>query len=111
MVDDYTDFDEEPKKAITKEYTDGIDIMDYEERNKKASDGLIHKNMMISEAANNYPEIVPILMENGLHCVGCAISEFETLEEGFFGHGMDSSGVDKLIDELNEYIKNNSRKE
>jgi hypothetical protein len=34
---------------------------------------------------------------------------FETLEEGFMGHGMDDREIEKIMDELNAYIKEISK--
>ena len=43
-----------------------------------------------------------ILMQNGMHCVGCPSAAGETLEEASMVHGMD---CDKLITELNAYLE------
>ena len=111
MTDDYTDFDEETNEKKETNKSDEIDLIDFEERNITSTPKPIHKSMMIAEIANNYPDIVPILLENGLHCIGCGASEFETLEEGFYGHGMNSSEVDRIIDDLNTFLKDNSNKD
>ena len=44
------------------------------------------------------PEVIPILMEAGMHCVSCPAALMETLEEAAIVHGI-------LIDELMDYIK------
>ena len=44
----------------------------------------ITKDMTIAEAINIDRGIVPILMANGMHCVGCPSSQAETLEEAAF---------------------------
>jgi hybrid cluster-associated redox disulfide protein len=66
----------------------------------------IQKTMMIEEIVTTYPEVVPILMDYGVHCVGCGGASFETLEEGLMGHGAGSDDVDGVIYELNEFLKN-----
>ncbi|MGV8086506.1 MAG: DUF1858 domain-containing protein [Candidatus Woesearchaeota archaeon] len=71
------------------------------------SDSLINKNMMIADVANMHPDVVPILLENGLHCIGCGASEFETIEEGFLGHGISNSEIDKIVDDINNFIRDN----
>ncbi len=44
-----------------------------------------------------------ILMQNGMHCVGCPFPpQAKTLEEASMVHGMD---CDKLVTELNAYLE------
>lgn len=69
----------------------------------------ISKTMLISEIVDEHPDIVPEIMNKGMHCIGCGASAFETLEEGFMMHGMDPSEIDKTINELNKIIDKNSK--
>jgi len=68
----------------------------------------IDKAMMIEEIVTDHPDIIPMLMDYGVHCVGCGGATFETLEEGFMGHGMSGEEVDQIVEELNEFIKKNN---
>lgn len=63
---------------------------------------LITKDMTISSVVRKYPSVVDPLMDAGIHCVGCHVSEFETLEQGFKGHGMSDEDVDSIIEKLNK---------
>ena len=58
----------------------------------------ITKDMTIGEIIVNKPEVAPILMEAGMHCISCPASAMETLEEACEVHGID---VDELIEKLN----------
>lgn len=51
-----------------------------------------------------YPEIVETLMGFGVHCVGCGASAYESLEDGFAGHGMGDEEINNAVRELNEVI-------
>jgi hydrid cluster protein-associated redox disulfide domain len=51
----------------------------------------ITKDMTIGEALEKHPEIAPILMEVGMHCLGCPSAQGETLEEAAMVHGLDGS--------------------
>ena len=62
----------------------------------------ITKEMSFSEIIEKNPEIIGILMEKGMHCIGCGMAAMETLEEGALIYGMDP---DKLVDEINKKIK------
>jgi hybrid cluster-associated redox disulfide protein len=64
----------------------------------------INKKMNFAEIIKKNPDAIRILMEKGMHCVGCYASAMETLEEGAMMHGMDP---DKLVEEIN---KSNSKK-
>ncbi len=49
----------------------------------------ITKDMTIGEILVNKPEVAPILMEMGMHCLGCPASQGESLEDAAAVHGMD----------------------
>lgn len=46
-------------------------------------------------------EIAAILMSAGMHCIGCAIANHETIEQAAEVHGIDAN---QLIDKLNSII-------
>ena len=49
----------------------------------------ITKDMTIGEMLRINPNVAPILMEAGMHCLGCPSAQGETLEEAAIVHGMD----------------------
>ena len=59
----------------------------------------ITKENTIEEVVTNYPESVMVFTKHGLHCVGCHVSAFESIEEGAMAHGID---VDALVADLNK---------
>ncbi len=64
----------------------------------------ITRDMTIGEVVQKYPSIVEVLLDHGIHCVGCGASYFETLEEGFAGHGISDEEIDSIVKELNDAI-------
>lgn len=58
----------------------------------------IDKNMKIGELLQVAPEKADILLQAGMHCLGCPASQEETIEEACEVHGID---VEELIKELN----------
>ena len=58
----------------------------------------INKDTTIGELIQNAPEKVEILINAGMHCIGCPASQMETLEEACEVHGID---VQDLIEKLN----------
>ncbi len=57
----------------------------------------ITKEMTIGEILRTKPEIAPILMDAGMHCLGCPSAQGESLEEAAMVHGMD---IDSLMEEI-----------
>mgnify|MGYP003473459013 FL=1 len=57
------------------------------------------KDMTIGEMLRMNPEVAPVLMSAGTHCVGCPSAQGETLEEAAMVHGMD---IDELLAALNQ---------
>ena len=45
--------------------------------------------------------IAVVLMESGMHCVGCPASIGESLEEACMVHGLDA---DEVLAKVNEYL-------
>ena len=41
----------------------------------------VTKDMYISDVLNMNQGTIPIFLQNGLHCLGCAMSSGETIEE------------------------------
>lgn len=61
----------------------------------------ITKDTTIGQALQISQEIIPVLFEIGMHCIGCPSSQMETLEEAAMVHGID---VDVLIAKINAAI-------
>ena len=58
----------------------------------------IEKNTKIGEIVEKDPEKAEILLEVGMHCLGCPASQAETLEEACDVHGID---VEEVLEKLN----------
>lgn len=59
----------------------------------------ITKDMTIGEILRKAPDIAPVLMEAGMHCLGCPASQGESLEEAAMVHGIDVDALMKAIEE------------
>lgn len=60
----------------------------------------ITKDMTIGEILRTNPNIAPILMEAGMHCLGCPSAQAESLEEAAMVHGMDINDLMAKIEAL-----------
>ncbi len=61
----------------------------------------ITKQTIIGEIISIDQGTIPILLESGMHCVGCPASQAESLEEACMVHGIDADALEKA---LNDYL-------
>lgn len=73
----------------------------------------ITKDMPIADILESFPNksmiISEILLDFGIHCVGCGASSFETLEEGVLGHGFTEEELNHLVIDLNKAVSKESK--
>lgn len=65
----------------------------------------VTKDMTIGELIRTNPEVAPILMEVGMHCLGCPASQAETLAEAAMVHELDA---DLLEEKINAFLAANN---
>lgn len=59
----------------------------------------ITKEMTIGEILRTNPEVAPVLMEAGMHCLGCPSAQGESLEEAAMVHGIN---IDELMAKIGQ---------
>ena len=72
--------------------------MQMHHRNGGVKMAAITKEMTIGEILRTNPKVAPVLLEAGMHCLGCPSAQAETLEEACMVHGID---VEELVAKLN----------
>lgn len=60
----------------------------------------ITKDTLIGELMAIAPEAAPVLLEAGMHCLGCPSAQAESLEEAAMVHGIDIDALLAAIDEV-----------
>ncbi len=60
----------------------------------------ITKEMTIGEILRANPNVAPVLLEAGMHCIGCPSAQGESLEEAALVHGIDIDALMKAIAEV-----------
>ncbi len=60
----------------------------------------ISKDMTIGEIISQNPNIVPVLMNVGMHCIGCPSAQGETLEQAAMVHGLDADEIMEVINAM-----------
>lgn len=62
----------------------------------------VTKDILIGQLLEEHTEVAPILMNAGMHCLGCPASQAESLEEACMVHGLD---VNDLLSEINSFLE------
>ena len=62
----------------------------------------VTKDTMIGELLQIDPNIAPVLLNIGMHCLGCPSSQMETIEEAAMVHGIDP---DDLVEDINGFLE------
>jgi iron-sulfur cluster assembly accessory protein len=65
----------------------------------------VKKTMTIADILESVPDSVQVMLDAGLHCVGCHANLYETLEEGMLGHGFNNEEIDELVAKINSIGK------
>ncbi len=60
----------------------------------------ITKDMTIGEILRVAPQVAPVLMESGMHCLGCPSAQGESLSDAAMVHGMDIEELMAKIEAL-----------
>ena len=63
----------------------------------------ITKDMTIAQAIAMDQNIIPVLLDIGMHCLGCPSAQAETLEEAAMVHGLDPEDLmDRIAAQIGE---------
>lgn len=63
------------------------------------------REMLIGELVQQFPKAAFVMQQYGFHCAGCAISQYETLEQGARTHGMSDEELDEMLEDLNLFLE------
>ena len=61
----------------------------------------VTKTTMIGDLLRIDENVAPILLNIGMHCLGCPSSQMETIEEAAMVHGIDP---DELVKSINDFL-------
>lgn len=73
----------------------------------KTETKFVTKDMIIGDVLKKYPDVAVVMLERGLHCVGCHANVFDTIDAGSRIHGLGDEDIDKMVDDINEFIGQN----
>ncbi|MBW3016162.1 DUF1858 domain-containing protein [Candidatus Woesearchaeota archaeon] len=66
---------------------------------------MITKESIIGDVLKKYPKSAEVMFKHGLHCIGCHVSAYESIENGCKVHGMADKEIDALVKEINKVAK------
>jgi hybrid cluster-associated redox disulfide protein len=69
----------------------------------------IKRDQNLGEIASKHPEAAKVMLEYGLHCVGCFANRFDSVEVGAKLHGMNDADVDEMLEEINQAVEKNTK--
>lgn len=61
----------------------------------------VTKDMNIRQLVSDYPDSAKVFAAYGIGCIGCALANFETVEQGLTAHGIN---VDDFMKDLNSEL-------
>ena len=61
----------------------------------------ITKDMTIGQALMTNQNIIPVLFEIGMHCLGCPSAQAESIEDAAMVHGIDA---ELLVEKINAFL-------
>ncbi len=64
----------------------------------------VKKSMTLGEVVSKHPESAEVMARYGLHCIGCHVASWETVEQGARTHGLDGKEIDKMVSEINKAV-------
>ena len=62
----------------------------------------VTKDTMIGELLQIDADIAPMLLNIGMHCLGCPSSQMETIGEAAMVHGIEP---DDLVNDINDFLE------
>ena len=62
----------------------------------------VTKDTMIGALLQINADVAPLLLNIGMHCLGCPSSQMETIEEAAMVHGIDPDG---LVTDINDFLE------
>lgn len=65
---------------------------------------MITKDMTIGQILRMDMNVVPILVDAGMHCVGCPSAQGESIEQAAMVHGIDA---EELVAKINAHFEAN----
>ncbi len=63
---------------------------------------MITKEMLIGDVIRTYPQVAEVLLQFGMHCIGCMAARGESISDACVVHGLDA---DELVEALNVAIE------
>lgn len=67
----------------------------------------VNENSIIGEFIELYPETVDVLINSGMHCLGCSASSGESLKDACLIHELDVASIVNLLNQKINEVRGN----
>lgn len=71
---------------------------------EKPTTQYVTKDTLLGEVVAQHPRAAFVMLQYGLHCIGCHVSVYETIEQGCLGHGMPPDVMEEMLADVNAFI-------
>ncbi len=61
----------------------------------------VKRTDFITEVFKVYPQVMDLYVNKSMHCIGCEVQDFETIEDSCTHHNMD---IDSFVAEINDIV-------
>lgn len=72
---------------------------------KKEKNRAITRSMLIGKIASEHPKTVEVMLKYGMHCIGCPMTAYESVEQGAKVHGLGDDTINEMVKEMNRVIE------
>jgi len=62
----------------------------------------ITKKDIIMDIIKKNPDAHKVMIDKGLHCIGCGGAAFESLEDGAKAHGLSDKKINNMVEKINK---------
>lgn len=69
----------------------------------------VNRTDNLGKVAQEHPEAAKVMLDYGLHCVGCFANQFDSVEVGAKLHGMSDQEIEEMLQEINRSVKSASQ--
>ena len=70
----------------------------------QAKEATVKRDTNLADLIFKHPEAAEVLLDYGLHCVGCMANGFDSVEAGAKIHGYKDEEIDEMVVRINEVI-------
>ncbi|MFW5746918.1 MAG: DUF1858 domain-containing protein [Nanoarchaeota archaeon] len=60
----------------------------------------VHRSSLLGDIIRDHPEMLPLLQEHGIECVGCHVASWETIEQAAAANGIEAESIVRSLNNM-----------